>query len=130
MSQPPITLEDLVGEHTLYAVDCPRDDHKHAAQIRFQLGRVTYVATEDPCDDYRSYMQDIRVSAERCADAARLPKPARVIGRMRTRDEYGGTSHVLQLLNARTGAVVVEVGTDNTDDYYPCWVASYQPENL
>ncbi len=30
----------------------------------------------------------------------------------------------------RVANVVLEVGTDNSDDYYPSFVANFQPENM
>ena len=36
----------------------------------------------------------------------------------------------LELLDCKTGKTVLEVGTENTDDYYPCFVANWSPENM
>jgi len=53
-----------------------------------------------------------------------------VIGKHRTKSEYGQEDNVLELVDAVTGRVVLEVGTDNVDDYYPGFVASFHPENM
>ena len=37
---------------------------------------------------------------------------------------------VLELLDCKTGKTVLEVGTENTGDYYPCFVANWSPENM
>ncbi len=37
---------------------------------------------------------------------------------------------VLQLLDAVTNEVVLEIGTDDFNDYYPCCVMNWYPEKL
>lgn len=56
--------------------------------------------------------------------------PVRVVGRHRTVDEYGESSDVLELIDVGTGKTVVEVGTENDNDYYPSFVANFRPENM
>lgn len=51
-------------------------------------------------------------------------KAVKVVGKMRD-----GDNRTLELTHAKTGKLVLEVGTDNTDDYYPWYVASFYEEN-
>ena len=92
--------------------------------ISFRLDGVVYTATQDPSDGYRSSMSGIAKSERPMRNVF---APVKVIGRLRTRGEYGGTDDVLELIDAKTGKTVLEVGTDDVDDYYPCWVARFDP---
>lgn len=129
-------LESLVGARRLDAVDFENekikelygDGFEDSSVCRFRLDGIVYVAIEDPSDGYRSNMRDIVV-----ANDVRMVNefPAvEVVGRMRTRSEYGDVDDVLELVDAYTDRVVLEVGTGNTDDYYPYFVASFHPEAM
>jgi hypothetical protein len=128
------TLEGLCGKHVLEGVDFGSERvkrewseaYENCEVIRFQLDGVVYMAIEDPSDGYRSAMQSIKVTDEPIKN--RFPG-IEVVGRMKERSEYGQNNDTLQLISAKTGKTILEVGTDNHDDYYPCWVASWQPEN-
>lgn len=121
----PLKLSDLVGQHILHGVDtdCLENQYRCPSIIRFKLGRNVYEAVEDPEDDYRSSMDHIEVTKTPCANT--FPG-VRVIARM----SPANSEEILELLNAKTGAVILRVGTENTDDYYPCWVAQFNQENL
>lgn len=129
-----VTLQDLVGGHTLSGVDRDTEEIKTwgdqfeiAQCIRFVLGGKTYVAVEDPNDGYRSTMREIRLSEKPCLKT--FP-PVKVVGQMKGGGDYGQTNNTLQLIHAKTKAVILEVGTDNSDDYYPWYVATFNEENL
>lgn len=128
-----LTLEDLVGGHTLSGVDFDTteiktwsEEFQKAQCIRFVLGGKTYVAVEDPDDGYRSTMEEIRLSEKPCLKT--FPG-VKVVGRMKGSDGCG-RNNTLQLVHAKTGKVILEVGTDNVDDYYPWYVATFNEENL
>jgi hypothetical protein len=130
-----VPFESLVGEHELDAVDESTeqvkkwygDTFESANCIRFRLDGKVYTGIEDPSDGYRSSMEKLFVSADTMTNVF---KPVRVLARIRTEYEHGGVSDVLQLLDMANGKVILEVGTDNTDDYYPVFVASWKPENM
>jgi len=120
-----INLEDLVGSHLLTGVntDGHESEHRMADSIAFTLDGQTYVATEDADDGYRSSMESIRKVDFTIPN---LPVAVPILARM----SESNSEDILELLNAETGKVILRVGTDNIDDYYPCWVAEYNPENL
>lgn len=120
----PISLESLVGPHVLTGVDTDLRESKYRAPdyIAFTLDGHTYLATEDPEDDYRSSMQSIELTDTPTKNTF---VGVEVLGRMSS-----SGYPILELLNAKSGKVILEVGTDNADDYYPSWVARYSPENL
>jgi hypothetical protein len=130
-----VPFESLVGEHELDAVDESTEQvkawygesHEDANCIRFRLDGKVYTAIEDPSDGYRSSMEKLFVSQDEMKNVFR---PVKVLARIRTEAEYGGSAEILQLLDVANGKVILEVGTDNSDDYYPSFVASWQPQNL
>lgn len=129
-------LKDLVGGHTLDAVDFSRemiketwgDGFEDCQVMRFRLDGKCYVATEDPSDGYRSSMKDIVISDS--AEMKNVFAPLKVVGRHRTAGNYGDQDDVLELIDSETGEIVLEVGTTSVDDYYPGFVASFHPEAM
>lgn len=129
-------LQDLVGKHVLTAVSRvetvelpPQYEYSepyHGETFSFVLDGVTYTAREDESDGYRSSMRDIVASDTPLSNT--FP-PEEVVGRIRTEGEYG-QDDVLELVSVATGEVVLEVGTENVDDYYPAFVAGWWPERL
>lgn len=118
-----LSLTDLVGKHLLRGVDiAPVDPDKENDWVRFQLDDAVYEATSDG-DGYRSYLNRLVRIDQPIVNAFR---GVRVVASMSTvYDE-----EVLQLVNARSGAVILRVGTRDCSDYYPSWVATYHPKNL
>lgn len=128
-------LADLVGEHELSGVDMQTesvkeeygDGFENCEVIRFRLDGVIYMAIEDPEDDYRSSMREIRVSE---GTMHNVFAPVKVLCRMRTKGEYGDTNDTLEIIDVANGETIVEVGTDNCDDYYPIWVGAFWPARM
>ena len=129
-------LEDLVGEHILDGVDTYQEKvptyfgrFEDANFIKFRLDGIVYVAIENPDDGYRSSMDKIYIATSK---KDRIIKNAftgcRVLGAMKK--ERGYQHDVLQLTDMVTGKVVLEVGTYNSDDYYPYFVSTFTPENM
>jgi hypothetical protein len=133
MSNPEVTLDSLVGEHVLDAVDTFTESVKqtygdyfeNCEFIRFRLDGKVYTAIEDPSDGYRSSLGSLIVSPD--GEMRNVFPPCRVVGKMKENDAYS-INETLQLIDAVTGEIVLEVGTDNTDDYYPSFVGSFWPE--
>lgn len=127
-------LTDLVGKRMLDAVDFSTDrvkqwgeHYEDCSVCRFRLDGVVYTAIEDPSDGYRSSMASLDVSDSAMANV--FP-PIEVLGRHRTKGQYSGEDDVLELVDTTSGKIVLEVGTDNVNDYYPGFVASFHPENM
>jgi hypothetical protein len=129
------TLDDLVGEHVLTGVDFGSvtfTEGWHGGETAntcvFELDDVVYTVTEDPSDGYRSSMESI---AKGGTVTNRFP-PCRVVGSMKVPDpdSYESSHDVLELRDVTTGLIVLEVGTGNTDDYYPYYVANFDPKAM
>lgn len=130
-------LTDLVGLHLLDAVDFETVNFpayegasytEDSQTCRFRLDGVVYAAVEDPSDGYRSSMRELTIVPD--AVLVNVFTPIQVLCSHRTKYAYGGEADVLEFIDVKTAKVVLEVGTDNTDDYYPSFVASFTPENM
>jgi hypothetical protein len=128
----PIELESLVGEHILDAVDLFADNIKaswgdsfeNCELIRFRLDGKVYTGIEDPDDGYRSSMRGLFLSEDAMKN---IFPPVRVLAKMKG-CENCQSNDTLQLIDVVTGKIVLEVGTDNTDDYYPWFVGAFFPD--
>lgn len=129
-----IELEDLPGVYLLSGVQFGTTrvtadyDDEVAQQILFILDGETYAATEDPNDGYRSSLGYIsRVNH----DVINRFPPVRVAAVLRSEAPDDNYAHdIVDFVDLCTLKVVMSIGTDNTDDYYPWFVAAFHPENL
>ncbi len=124
-------LEDLIGEHYLSGLDTDIKKAEETWQddanvFRFVLDGITYKATEDPSDGYRSYLEDLETTEEKVDYT--FP-PQKVIGKMREDEDYS-KNDVIEFYDAITTKLVLALGTDNYDDYYPSCIMDWSPENL
>lgn len=129
-----VGFSELIGLHDLDAVDFITakaqkwdDGYYDANAMAFRVDGKVYVVCEDESDGYRSSMEYLR---EFSGPVKNVFTPCRVLVRRRTEAEYGGSANVLEFLDVTTGKLVLELGTDNDDDYYPSYVASFHPENM
>jgi len=126
-------LKNLIGLHKLSGVDTTTervkkwtDHYEDANVVRFVLGGKTYKAIEDHDDGYRSHCKELVVCDEVVSNNFH---PQKVWGKMKDNNTYS-TNDTIQFIDVVTGRVVLEVGTDNTDNYYPYCVMNWNPENL
>ena len=127
-------LKDLVGEHLLDAVDFSNEQVKgwgsefeNAQVMRFRLDGIVYTVTEDPSDGYRSSMREITTGEWRMSNTF---SPIRVVGCQRTMYGHGHSADILELIDVVSGKIVIEVGTMDEEDYYPNFVANFNPEAI
>lgn len=129
-----VDMESLVGKHFLTGVDESRQNiekwsgFEDCQCINFTLDGITYTAIEDPEDGYRSCLDAIIISGIKLSN---IFEPIEVLVSYRTISrEYGNGCEILDFFDVKNGERILEIGTDNTKDYYPCFVASWIPENL
>lgn len=123
------------GEHMLSGVclvdvECGWDDFTTAVMLT--IDGINYLAFENPDDGYRSYGCFIKDSKGRVQ--TNLFPPQKVVVRntyVREMDDsmYVNEYEMTEILNP-DGELIVKVGTDLSDDYYPCAIFRYNPENL
>ena len=82
----------------------------------FKLGSIVFEALEDEDDGYRSYLESIPVVYNK---GIFHNKPI-VNVYYEEDDEHS-------YFKDETGHIWLEIGTDNTEDYYPCFVFNYSP---
>ena len=122
-----IELRSLVGLHMLSGVDITTEsggeNDEDATVVTFILDGITYKASEDPSDGYRSYCSDVVI----CNDKVINDFPEHeVMGEM-DKDE---DNNIIIFTDTSTNGVVLEIGTSNYNDYYPCAIVHWTPENL
>lgn len=133
-----VQLKDLVGTTILQGCEWSKAERlrynnevETVDVIHFQLGPTTYSMYEDPDDGYRSHLGKIEVDQHEITNTF---APCVVVCTHHTTApaHFGNDKSVdiLEIRCAETGKLIIEVGTDNTDDYYPSCVMSFNPENL
>jgi hypothetical protein len=88
--------------------------------ISFILDGKKYTAVEDPSDGYRSCMD--RLIAEEGSLKNIFPDTKVMIP--------CSNSDILSFYSVENGMLVMAIGTDHSDDYYPSFVGLFIPENL
>lgn len=134
--QSPKELADLLGEHWLDAVDYGIEKvHEYgehfndATALRFRLNGIAYTVIEDPSDGYRSSLGQVFTSDG--ADMKNVFNPVWVVGRWKEPNPLDDDPcEIIELVDLWTGKIVIEVGTDYSDNYYPSFVGSFTPENM
>lgn len=128
------TLADLIGLHTLTGVDFGTWEYVRwddcvvdVNAIFIELDGITYVAMEDYNDGYRSAMQELLEIPAR-GFQNRIPE-TQVCGVWMQRSKYN-RDDLVALIDIVNGKTVILVGTDSADDYYPCFISEYTPQNL
>lgn len=125
-------LEDLVGEHLMDHT--PSTDVRHPFDsdsngIAFTIDGNTYMVFEDGNDGYRPSAGPLLgfkgMPYEIGGDYGEYCR-LKVVGSMCLSGD-NCSAHILEFRLVETGAVVLRVGTDNDDDYYPSFVAEWSP---
>lgn len=122
----PRTLEfrDLIGQHILSGVDFEVNGVGNG--IRFILDNITYEVTEDEQDGYRSSANPIIVSKANVLNT--FPGVKVVVSYYDF--SVNSDKELLVIRDIETGKEVIEVGTDFTDSYYPCFINKFHPEGM
>ncbi len=124
-----MNITDFVGKHKLSGVDFGTLDSDgwnkgdDTLCVIFVLDGIKYMAQEDPDDGWRSYCEEIQIVQN---EVKNIFEPVDVI--CRTSNRHGDS--VLQVIDMKTNKTVLLVGTDYSEDWYPCCIMSYSPENL
>lgn len=122
-------LKELCGGHILSGVETgtkKRDQVTWVNYIKFCLDDTVYMAVEDPDDGYRSTCEELEVETN---GVCNIKIPDTYVTCSMAPDGTN-SNDVLVITDVATGKPVLEVGTENYDDYYPCCVMRWMPENL
>jgi hypothetical protein len=107
-----MNLEDVTEENTYYSF-------YGVNQNCFKLGQVVFEALEDENDGYRSYLESIYLIS---SDKIFQRRPIANV-----RIEI--TEYFTYLID-KDDSTILSIGTDNMDDYYPCFVFVYTPDTM
>ncbi len=128
-----IELKELVGKHKMPVagttdVRHPFDGDKSG--ICFFLDDMAYMVFEDQNDGYRSCAGPIFSAKTDAYDV--IPNyeyiNRDVVVRHVKDSRYGGdAADIIEIIDVETAHVWLRVGTDNIDDYYPSFVAEWNP---
>ena len=130
-------LSDLVGTHMLSGVEigymtvtneywC---ETQNCQYVKFTLDGIHYSAVEDPNDGYRSWCRELVISEEPPRYSFQ-PQLMRCYMKEDDDDGFGYGNDILVMEDARTGEVILEVGTADYNAYYPCCHFEYYPEGM
>lgn len=108
-------LSDFIGEHYLSCVQFDGND------IIFVLDNIAFIAIENPSDGYRSALDGCKIFTG-TIDAKNIFPPVKVSV---TQDV-----EILDFIDIITKKVVMKIGTDESDTYYPIFLNKWYPENL
>lgn len=89
---------------------------------RFQLGSVLFEVIEDESDGYRSYFQELQV-----IDTERRKNPGDFLAEVTIEKVHEQDMDGYHIVD-KDGHVWVEFGTNNNDDYYPCFYFTTNPK--
>lgn len=131
-------LKDLQGKATLSAVDLGSirvpDRYENDGRTfhdcdacYFRLNGTLYAAVEDQNDGYRSSMRELYIDPHTNV-INEFPEVAVFCIHHSGGDECSYDSHdLLSIYDLETSKLVLRVGTRNADDYYPSFVARFDP---
>jgi len=124
-----VDLKNFVGKRFSFTgfSDGPtlKDYYEDARSVIFILDGQKYQAVEDPQDGYRSSLSYVTETNEDCSNTF----PTHIVKCEWKPDDYD-TNETLQFRDVLTKKVVMEIGTDNADDYCPYFVGYFQPMDL
>lgn len=99
-------------------------DAPSARTISFILDGVHYMAVEDESDGYRSMMGQIFVMPDTAHVRQFTPVAVNVYERT------ASDADILDFVSFKTGKIILSIGTDYSDSYYPSFVSHFDAEAL
>jgi hypothetical protein len=130
-----VTIDEIVGSgpplpRVLDAVGEVGANNARCFYVR--LDGVVHAFVEDANDGYRSALDHARVLVNLSALVVPLvlaPVYPPMVVRAMIRPP-SDRHNILVLINEATGSVVLEIGTEYIDDYYPGFISSWTPEGV
>lgn len=119
-------LKDFVGLHEYGGVELGTNSENDAEYVIFMLDGNCYKIEEDPDDGWRSYAKDVEEYHGEMSRRCILPYPIKVFCYMDDNPDH----NILKFMDAENGRIFLLLGTEHTDDWYPCCRFEYNPENI
>lgn len=128
-------LSDLQGKHNLSGWDetVSKQFYEWSSPcdgVCFILDDVKYQIYLDEADGYRSYCSELESDQSVECKNTFIPVEVLCIHKERTDGlcDYG--SDLLEIYDINNGKLIATIGTKYTDDYYPCGITEWIPENM
>lgn len=128
--------KELLGKHQFSGIETGYMDYvdeynwknSNCQYVKFTLDGINYVAVEDPEDGYRSCCGVFQTDLT-------PPKfsfdPIEVICSFKPDDtKWYDKNDILVITDAVTNKIILEIGTRNWDNWYPCFHFEYHPEDM
>ena len=115
-----INMDYFIDKEFMFSGFDVLDNDSPEKQVVFILNNVTFKATEDECDGYRSSLRYIMKTSDVCKNT--FPSHKVKVG---WKNADYGENHTLDFVDVISGKSVMQIGTDNWDDYYPYCVMSF-----
>ena len=119
-------LKDFVGLHEYGGVELGTSPENDAEYVIFMLDGNCYKVEEDPSDGWRSYAKDVEEYHGEMSRRCILPTSIKAVCYMDDKPE----NTILKFMDAENGRVFLSIGTEHSDDWYPCCRFEYHPENI
>ena len=117
-------LKDLCGKHIYKGVELSQ--FNGTEYVKFVLDDNLYIVTKNPCDGYRSYMNDVeKLPGEALGRQFMVPPIEVTISLDDNRD-----NKILNFIDIVNGKTFLSIGTKHWNDYYPICIFDYEPENI
>lgn len=130
-------LSDLVGIHYLegfektYKKNPDSYYDEEVETIRVKLDGIIYECYIDPSDGYRSYISGLSISGQPMEFPYDIPQKVEILYVSRDpEDEYSEGWDVIHVINPKTRALILELGTKRYDEWYPHAVCNWYPEAM
>lgn len=126
------SIPDLVGMWALSGItigvmsDSP-DGYYERNYIDFKLNGKVYRAVEDDNDGYRSMCEKILVLPTKKTETSF--EPVVVYGVPRNNIGYY-ENEIVDFYDIVTNKIILSIGTESVNDYYPTFIMDWIPENL
>lgn len=110
--------------------------------LYFMLDGIIYRVQEDPDDGYRSHLRNIIVVDQMPLNVWQPAEEVWLHYRHHNSDRVAiewdsvrntyrdDRCNIVEFVSRETGECVLEFGTDDSEDYYPAFVASFHPEAM
>jgi hypothetical protein len=119
-------LDFFKGVFTLtgvgFSVERIQDYYDESNTMSFRMNGNIYTAMENPVDGYRSCLGYVKKGG---VIDTEFP-PCTVVSYYSDDD----SEDILRFIDLNTGKTVLELGTNNTDNYYPWCVMEFHPDNM
>ena len=126
-----LSIDDIQGDFMLSGVEfglLPGGEEKYddCNTITIILDDIPLTFVEDPDDGYRSTLDRVFVGG----DVRNKFQPIAIHIEYSENSQDHSECQLLYGYDIKSNKECLIIGTDNTDDYYPLYVAEWKPENL